>query len=118
MRVWWRTPQSPPHHVVGDTLRGITTKEVGRMSGTSDIFEVCENNTNEPCFEKFGSISKMRCDSDYINFAIAENCPFRIFDQFGGANCFFYEDAPGCCSPEFCPLAEGGDVLNDPSGTR
>ncbi len=65
-------------------------------------------------FEKPKTFSKMRSTSNYINFAIAENCPFRIFDQFGGANCFFNEDTPGCCSPEFCPLIVGGRVRRVP----
>ena len=73
---------------------------------------------SESRFEKFDSVSKMRSTSNYINFAIAENCPFRIFDQFGGANCFFYEDAPGCCSPEFCPLIMRGGVTRVRAVTR
>lgn len=43
---------------------------------------------------------------------ISQNYPFKILDQRGIKNCMFYEDAPGVCSPEFCPLAEGGDVIN------
>ena len=74
-----------------------------------------------PCTQTLNSetpetFSKMRCFSNFIKFAITDNCPYRVTDQMGDANCFYYEDAPGYCTPEFCPLicVEGGDVLYVP----
>ena len=56
------------------------------------------------------AFSEMRYVSNFIKFAIPDNCPYRVTDQCGYDNCMYYEDAPGYCTPEFCPLNKEGDA--------